>query len=127
MAVVVRTAVVPTYGQILTTSTGMPLYTVSGSCTGGCATAWPPLTVPAGRAPTGVSGVGETLSTVKRSDGTVQVTYNGAPLYTFAQDSSGHVTGQGVAGFSVVRLSHPITPKPTTTTGSTSGNTTGGY
>jgi len=54
---------------------------------------WHPLTVAAGSTPAGVSS----LATVKRPDGSVQVTYKGTPLYTFAQDQSpGQAHGQGV-------------------------------
>jgi predicted lipoprotein with Yx(FWY)xxD motif len=118
---VVKVVTVPTYGQILTDSSGMPLYTLSGTCTGSCASAWPALTVPAGTNPTGGAGVSGALSTMQ-AGGSHQVTYNGSPLYTFVQDSSDHVTGQGVAGFSVVKVSKSATSKSSTST--TSG---GGY
>ena len=37
------------------------------------------------------------LGTITRSDGTMQVTYNGWPLYYWAQDKApGDTTGQGV-------------------------------
>jgi len=76
------------------------------TCTGGCLQAWPALTVPAGAVPTGGTGVTGTLAAVKQANGTYQVTYNGSPLYTFVQDSApGQVTGNGVAGFSVVKSS----------------------
>ena len=122
-AAVVKVVTVPTYGAILTDSSGMPLYTLSGTCTGSCASAWPALTVPVSTKPTGGTGVAGTLSAVKQPDGSYQVTYNGSPLYTFVQDSSDHVTGQGVAGFSVVKVSGSATP-----TGSTTSTTRGsGY
>jgi predicted lipoprotein with Yx(FWY)xxD motif len=44
--------------------------------------------------PTAADGVGK-LGTVKRPDGTMQVTAAGKPLYTFVQDSPGKVTGDG--------------------------------
>jgi predicted lipoprotein with Yx(FWY)xxD motif len=118
----VKVMTVPTYGVILTDSSGKPLYTLSGTCTGSCASAWPALTVPASTKPTG-TGVTGTLSAVKQTDGSFQVTYNGSPLYTFVQDSSGQATGQGVAGFSVVKMSGSAAP-----TGSTTSTTSGsGY
>jgi predicted lipoprotein with Yx(FWY)xxD motif len=121
-AAVVKVVTVPTYGAILTDSNGKPLYTLSGSCTGSCASAWPALTVPASTKPTGGTGVTATLRAVKQADGSYQVTYKGSPLYTFVQDSSDHVTGQGVAGFSVVKVSGSSTPtRSTTSTTSSSG------
>ena len=120
-ATVVKVVTVPTYGAILTDSSGRPLYTLSGTCTGSCAAAWPALTVPASTKPTGDTGVTGTLSTVKQADGSNQVTYNGSPVYTFVQDSSGHVTGQGVAGFSVVKVSASASAAGSTTS-TTSGN-----
>lgn len=119
-AAVVKVITVPTYGAILTDSSGKPLYTLSGTCTGSCAAAWPALTVSGSAKPTG-TGVTGTLSTVKEADGSNQVTYNGSPVYTFVQDSSGHVTGQGVAGFSVVKVSGSTTSVGSTTS-TTSGN-----
>lgn len=121
-AAVVKVVSVPTYGSILTDSSGKPLYTLSGTCTGSCASAWPALTVPSGTNLAGASGAAGTLSTMQEPDGTEQVTYNGSPLYTFVQDSSDHVTGQGVAGFSVVKVSH--TANPASSTSTTGG---GGY
>jgi len=118
---VVKVVTVPTYGAILTDSSGKPLYTLSGSCTGSCASAWPALTVSASTKPTGGTGVTGTLKAVKQADGSYQVTYNGSPLYTFVQDTSDHVTGQGVAGFSVVKVSGSATPTGSTTS-TTSGN-----
>jgi predicted lipoprotein with Yx(FWY)xxD motif len=87
-------------GTILVNAQGMTLYHLSGEqngkfiCTSStCVGVWHPLTVTAGSAPTGVSA----LATVKRPDGTVQVTYKGTPLYTFAQDQSpGQANGQGI-------------------------------
>ncbi len=95
-------------GTVLAGSTGMTLYTyakdsdATSACSGGCATAWPPLTVPAGQVPTAGSGVTGTLATLTRADGTVQVTYNGWPLYYWQGDkAAGDVTGDGVNSFAV--------------------------
>lgn len=108
-----------TFGTILTNASGMALYTLDtdhngqSTCHGSCAAAWPPLNVPAGTTATGGPGVTGTVGTAMQSNGTFQVTYNGAPLYTFVSDSApGQVTGNGVAGFSVVTVS----PAATTTT-----------
>ena len=58
-------------------------------CTGGCLETWPALTVDAGETPTGGDGVTGTLGTITREDdGTLQVTYNGLPLYFFKNDQA---------------------------------------
>jgi predicted lipoprotein with Yx(FWY)xxD motif len=71
----------------------------ASTCTGACAAAWPPVTV-SGTAQAG-SGVDKALlGTVKRDDGTEQVTYNGHPLYYFVGDTgSGMAKGQGSKAF----------------------------
>jgi predicted lipoprotein with Yx(FWY)xxD motif len=57
------------------------------NCTDACLATWPALTVAAGETPTGGSGVTGTLGTITRADdGTLQVTYNGKPLYFFTND-----------------------------------------
>jgi predicted lipoprotein with Yx(FWY)xxD motif len=65
------------------------------ACTGQCLANWPALTVPAGSTPTGGSGVNGTLGTITRADdGSLQVTYNGLPLYFFINDKApGDATG----------------------------------
>ncbi len=112
-AVVVKAAASPTFGTILVNGQGMTLYVLSAErngkfiCTSssGCLGVWHPLTVSAGAAPTGSVG---SLGTVKRPEGTVQVTYKGEPLYTFAQDrEAGETGGQGikdVGTWSVVKV-----------------------
>jgi predicted lipoprotein with Yx(FWY)xxD motif len=85
---------------ILVDSQGMTLYALSGESRGkfictskACLGAWHPLTVSAGAAPSSAAS----LSTVKRPDGTTQVTYKGEPLYTFVQDTeAGQASGQGI-------------------------------
>jgi predicted lipoprotein with Yx(FWY)xxD motif len=58
------------------------------ACTEGCLAAWPALTVAEGETPTGGEGVDASkLGTITRADtGELQVTYDGLPLYFFAQD-----------------------------------------
>jgi len=83
-------------GTVLVAANGMTVYTFTkdtkdsgkSACTGGCATTWPPLTVAAGATPTGGTGVTGTLATITRDDGTLQVTYNGLPLYFFMNDKN---------------------------------------
>jgi predicted lipoprotein with Yx(FWY)xxD motif len=58
-------------------------------CLEGCIAAWPALTVEAGETPTGGPGVDAAkLGTITRDDGDIQVTYDGLPLYFFAQDAA---------------------------------------
>src|SRR5215472_551139 len=111
---------------VLTNAQGFTLYwfapdTASKSnCTGSCAQIWPPVKGPA-TAGTGVTG---TLSTITRSDGTVQATYSGHPLYTYTADSApGQANGNGVNANGGVW--HTVTvsggPAPATTPSSTGG------
>jgi predicted lipoprotein with Yx(FWY)xxD motif len=78
-------------------SNGMTVYNFTkdvkdsgtSACTGSCITNWPALTVAAGESPVAGSGVTGELGTITRSDdGTLQVTYNGLPLYFFANDQA---------------------------------------
>ena len=66
------------------------------SCTGACEKIWVPLTVSGGMKPTASADVTGPPGTVKRPDGSLQVTLDGAPLYTFTEDGGpGKVTGDG--------------------------------
>lgn len=92
-------------GPILVDSKGFTLYDFhrdkggTSACYGACAATWPPLT--AEGAPKAMSGAqASQLGTTKRKDGTVQVTYDGWPLYTYAADSKpGDTNGQDVSSF----------------------------
>jgi len=99
-------------GDILVDSKGMTLYQFAkdqanvSNCNGGCAAAWPPLVVAAGQNPTVGDGITGKLGVITRQDGSLQVTYNGLPLYFFASDSKpGDTNGQGVGG--VWSIVHP--------------------
>lgn len=91
-----------TLGSFLVDANGMTLYLFTkdtpntSNCSGGCATAWPPLLT--NGAPTAGTGVNASmLGTTTRADGTTQVTYNGWPLYYYAQDkAAGDTNGEGV-------------------------------
>ena len=98
----VNSADVGTYGTVLVNGDGMPLYVFSmdtggtSACTGDCTTEWTPLASQG--SPAAGDGVDATLlGTITRDDGTMQVTYNGHPLYTFASDTgAGDAAGQGM-------------------------------
>jgi len=79
-------------GPVLVDSQGFTLYDFhkdkggKSACYGACAGTWPPLTTSG--APSATSGAEKSkLGTTKRSDGTVQVTYAGWPLYTYVADT----------------------------------------
>jgi predicted lipoprotein with Yx(FWY)xxD motif len=91
-------------GKIIVAANGLTLYdyTVDHGkvvkCVGACAAQWPPVLIAKNAKP--VAGAGITaskLGTVKRPDGTMQVTYGGYALYRFAGDTKkGQVNGQGL-------------------------------
>jgi predicted lipoprotein with Yx(FWY)xxD motif len=97
-AVTVEAKAVGSAGTILVAgSNGMTVYKFSkdvkdsgkSNCTGGCLATWPALTVAAGTMPSAGPGVTGTLGTITRADdGTLQVTYNGLPLYFFKNDQA---------------------------------------
>jgi len=101
----VAVAAVPGAGSVLVGPDGRTLYYLSTesstsiTCTGACATSWPPLLVAGGGNASLPSGVSGSITTVTRPDGTTQVSYNGHPLYYFAGDSApGQDNGQGLGG-----------------------------
>ena len=85
-------------GSVLVDSRGSALYTPDQEsngmirCTGECLSFWIPLDA---SSPTKGAGVDGRLATLKRPDGTRQVTLGGKPLYRFVDDSPGKVTGDG--------------------------------
>lgn len=76
----------------------------TSACTGGCLTKWPALTVSAGTKPTAGSGVTGMLGTFTRTDnGTLQVTYNGLPLYFYSGDKAPGDTNGNYPGWNPVK------------------------
>lgn len=88
---------------ILTNAQGMTLYyrtsdTATSVCSGGCASAWPPLLASGSSTPTSSAALPGNLSVVTNVNGS-QVAYNGHVLYTFSGDSAaGQTNGEGVGG-----------------------------
>jgi predicted lipoprotein with Yx(FWY)xxD motif len=87
------------YGKALFGPSGKVVYVFGADrgstsrCYGVCATAWPPLLT--GGAPLAGAGVeAKLLGTTKRKNGTLQVTYDGHPLYYYAADKVGKVMCQ---------------------------------
>jgi predicted lipoprotein with Yx(FWY)xxD motif len=126
-------------GTFLTDGSGRTLYLFAAdhggtsSCTGGCASAWPPLTT-TGKPTAGGQVRTALLGTTGRGGGSPQVTYAGHPLYYFAGDSaSGDTKGQGLNGFGakwwvVSPAGTPVTHSPGsgTPSGGSGGYGTGG-
>ena len=108
-------------GKVLFSTSGMALYTYAkdaknhSNCNGSCLTIWPALIVAKGFRPTGTGVRG--LGVIVRSNGQRQVTWNGHPLYRFASDPKGKMTGNGVGGFVAARLGAKPSAATTTTAG----------
>jgi predicted lipoprotein with Yx(FWY)xxD motif len=74
---------------VLTNSKGFAVYSFApdtstmSKCNGTCAQTWPPV-----KGPAKAQGVKGKFGTIKRSNGTVQATFNGHPLYTFVGDTA---------------------------------------
>ena len=129
-AMSIKTATLTVGGKsmtVLTNAQGMTLYyrtsdTPTSVCSGGCASAWPPVLS------TTMPGVTTTLpgtfSLMNDANGS-QVAYNGHPLYTYSGDSaSGQANGQG---FGNIWFVAPTTLPASTTAPSGSTPTPGGY
>ncbi|HEX4930942.1 MAG TPA: hypothetical protein VFV62_09545 [Gaiellaceae bacterium] len=121
-------------GPILVNAQGRTLYLFAkdrngrSACSGSCATFWPPLL--SRSKPTAGPGVKPSLlGRTRRSNGSMQVTYNRHPLYTFALDKqAGQTKGQGSLAsggrwWAVSARGTAIVKSPTTTT-TTTGTTT---
>jgi predicted lipoprotein with Yx(FWY)xxD motif len=69
----------------------------SSGCDASCAKTWPPLLLTTGATVRGSDVTGK-VEQLTRSDGTVQVTYNGAPLYFYVGDhGAGDTNGAGIS------------------------------
>ncbi len=119
-------------GKILVDSKGRTLYMYApdkhgkSSCYGQCATFWPPL-IKTSAVMTGAGIKASLVKTTTRTNGKVQLVYNGHPLYRFAEDTKAGLTkGQGLdeaGGFwwvlspsgAVIKKTAASMPAPTTT------------
>ena len=92
-------------GRILVDGRGRTLYLFENdkrgksTCTGHCASFWPPL-IASGKPLATAGAKTSLLGTTKRGDGRLQVTYNHHPLYTFVNDiRKGQTNGEAVDAF----------------------------
>jgi predicted lipoprotein with Yx(FWY)xxD motif len=111
---------------VLTNASGFTLYSFApdtpakSNCNGTCAQNWPPV-----KGPATASGVTGTFGTIKRSDGSVQATFDGHPLYAFVGDTApGQNKGNGLNAAG--GLWHEITTSGTAPAGSSSSGSGGG-
>ena len=128
---IVGSASIPSFGMVLTGPNGMTLYThvgdtaTSSSCTGSCASTWPPLETKG--QPTAQPGITGQLGTLTRPDGATQVTYRGLPLYYWQGDTkAGDTTGNGLEGFSIATVSGSG-PVPNATVAAPAPGSVGNY
>jgi predicted lipoprotein with Yx(FWY)xxD motif len=84
---------------VLTNAKGFTLYSfapdtpTASKCYGSCAVYWPPVT---GTTAAG-QGLPGTVTTITRTDGSHQLTYNGHPLYTYIADTApGQARGNNI-------------------------------
>ncbi|ARS35006.1 hypothetical protein CA264_05875 [Pontibacter actiniarum] len=92
-------------GAYLTDASGRSLYmfeadsSAQSNCYDACAEAWPPYTTE-GTAEAGVGVDAALVGAIQRTDGRMQVTYNGMPLYYYVKDSgAGQTTGQDIEDY----------------------------
>jgi predicted lipoprotein with Yx(FWY)xxD motif len=101
---------VPGLGTVLANGQGQTLYLLTSekggkiTCTqaSGCTQAWPETLLGQGMSAAKAGGGvrASLLGTVKDASGSLEVTYNGWPLYTFSGDSGpGVAHGQGITSF----------------------------
>ena len=116
-------------GKVLVDSQGRTLYLFAkdkgtmSTCSGTCATDWPPLRA-SGKPLAGRGVKSSLLGTTTRTDGKPQVTYNGHPLYRYVGDqSAGDTNGQGVVAFGAGW--YALTAAGSQVTGTGSGGSSG--
>ena len=92
-------------GQILIDGKGITVYLFvadtgsTSTCYTTCATVWPPV-LTSGPPQAGTGADASKLGTTTRTDGKIEVTYGGHPLYYFLQDTAaGDTKGQAINGF----------------------------
>ena len=92
------------------------------TCTGPCAAFWPPL-LTSGRAKAGPGVSQRAIGTLRRPDGTFQVTYHGHPVYMFSFDlalpAPGRPLGEYLIDPAASGVWYTVTPRGTPDPGTT--------
>jgi predicted lipoprotein with Yx(FWY)xxD motif len=111
---------------VLTNAKGFTLYSFApdtptkSNCNGACAKFWPPV-----KGALSASGVKGTFGTIKRSDGSIQASFDGHPLYTYVGDKApGQAKGNGLNLSGGVW--HEVTTSGSAPAGSSSSGSGGG-
>ena len=100
----INTATNKTMGTYLVNQTGFTLYYFkmdpgngTSTCSGGCATLWPPFYAKKVTVPTGLNA--SDFTSITRKDGMNQTAFKGWPLYHYSKDMlPGNAKGQGFKG-----------------------------
>lgn len=115
---------------VLTNAKGLTLYwfapdtSTMSKCNGSCAQYWPPV-----KGPVTETGLKGTFGTIKRTDGSIQATYDGHPLYTYISDTTpGQAKGNNLnaSGGLWHEVTESGTSAPAPTSGSSSSSSSGG-
>jgi predicted lipoprotein with Yx(FWY)xxD motif len=89
--------------DVLADSAGKTLYSAAVEkggeihCVDACTSFWKPILASPADAEKAAADVDANLGVVKRPDGDEQLTLDGLPLYTFAEESAGRLDGDGFA------------------------------
>ena len=89
--------------DVLADSAGKTLYSAAVEkrgqiqCVGACTSFWKPTLASSADAEEAADQLDADLGVVKRPDGDEQLTFDGLPLYTFAEEDAGKLDGDGFA------------------------------
>jgi predicted lipoprotein with Yx(FWY)xxD motif len=118
-------------GMVLVDGSGRTLYLFEkdqpnqSACSGACVAAWP-VDQSSGTPKAGSGVKASLLGTIRRGDGTTQVTYNHHSLYYYSSDSQpGQQNGQGVNAFGAAWF--VVAPAGAAVSGGATATTAGGY
>ena len=120
-------------GRILVDGSDRTLYLFAkdsgpkSTCSGACSANWPPFTTRS-KPQAGSGASSSAIKTTKRSDGKLQVIYNGHPLYYYSGDqSAGQMNGEGVNAFGAKWFVLSPAGDKVVKTGSSGSSSSGGY